>query len=157
MTLNPTLRKPCCSWLFPNELGVYGWRWKQEKIWILKLNLIWRKRVLTSKQQQSECRVAKNYIFYWQGSSTARRHCGRTALNIYNQENKIKPVEQTIKEGTSWTKEEIKGRVWAKSIVKSWYKTTIEVCVNFGVHQSKYQKQYWKLILIGVRELHREK
>jgi len=61
----------------------------------------------------------KKYISYWQGSKTARRQCGRTALNIYNQENKIKPVEQTIKERTSWTKEEIKERVWAKSIVKS--------------------------------------
>lgn len=24
MTLNSTVRKFCCSWLFPNEFGVYG-------------------------------------------------------------------------------------------------------------------------------------
>lgn len=47
--------------------------------------------------------------------------------------------------------------MWAKRIVKSWHKTTTEVYVNFGVHQSKYQEQYWKRILIGVGELHREK
>jgi len=57
--------------------------------------------LLTSKQKQEARRVAK-YKFYWQGSSTALRQCGRTALNIYNKENKIKPVEQKIKERTSY-------------------------------------------------------